>query len=96
MTGVDASEEMTSEQLEAMTGGELLRNEVLFKLKINLSSMKYIYLTFDIGWLFWSSAKHQEIITASERCACQQRFSCYHMFVDGTAETLCCLSRDSR
>lgn len=28
MTGVDASEEMTTEQLEAMAGGELLRNEV--------------------------------------------------------------------
>ncbi|XP_031624361.1 THO complex subunit 2 isoform X2 [Contarinia nasturtii] len=27
MTGVDASEEMTTEQLEAMAGGELLRNE---------------------------------------------------------------------
>lgn len=27
MTGVDASEEMTNEQLEAMAGGELLRNE---------------------------------------------------------------------
>lgn len=30
MTGVDASEEMTTEQLEAMAGGELLRNEVHF------------------------------------------------------------------
>lgn len=30
MTGVDASEEMTTEQLEAMAGGELLRNEVIF------------------------------------------------------------------
>lgn len=29
MTGVDASEEMTTEQLEAMAGGELLRNEVI-------------------------------------------------------------------
>lgn len=28
MTGVEASEEMTMEQLEAMSGGELLRNEV--------------------------------------------------------------------
>lgn len=28
MTGVDASEEMTDEQLEAMAGGELLRSEV--------------------------------------------------------------------
>lgn len=31
MTGVDASEEMTTEQLEAMAGGELLRNEVKIK-----------------------------------------------------------------
>lgn len=28
MTGVEASEEITMEQLEAMSGGELLRNEV--------------------------------------------------------------------
>lgn len=28
MTGVEASEEMTMDQLEAMSGGELLRNEV--------------------------------------------------------------------
>lgn len=28
MTGVEASEEMTMEQIEAMSGGELLRNEV--------------------------------------------------------------------
>lgn len=28
MTGVDASEEMTDEHLEAMAGGELLRSEV--------------------------------------------------------------------
>lgn len=31
MTGIDASEEMTTEQLEAMAGGELLRNEVIFE-----------------------------------------------------------------
>lgn len=28
MTGVEATEEMTLEQLEAMSGGELLRSEV--------------------------------------------------------------------
>lgn len=33
MTGVDASEEMTTEQLEAMAGGELLRNEVILTQK---------------------------------------------------------------
>lgn len=28
MTGIEATEEMTLEQLEAMSGGELLRSEV--------------------------------------------------------------------
>lgn len=29
MTGIEATEEMTLEQLNAMSGGELLRNEVI-------------------------------------------------------------------
>lgn len=32
MTGVEATEEMTLEQLEAMSGGELLRSEVNIQL----------------------------------------------------------------
>lgn len=31
MTGIEATEEMTLEQLNAMSGGELLRSEVIHK-----------------------------------------------------------------
>lgn len=44
MTGVDASEEMTMEQLEAMAGGELLRNEVnilQFSLARSIAFLEY-------------------------------------------------------
>lgn len=33
MTGIEATEEMTAEQLGAMSGGELLRSEVKFYAK---------------------------------------------------------------
>lgn len=78
MTGVDASEEMTNEQLEAMAGGELLRNEVIMnihiysqKLMVRLQTNNFTVFSLE-GWLLRSSAQHEEIITAFERCTRQQ------------------------
>lgn len=36
MAGIEAAEEMTSDQLDAMAGGDLLKNEVIF--------LKFIYI----------------------------------------------------
>lgn len=58
MTGIEATEEMTLEQLSAMSGGELLRSEVKRKKSWN-KFFAYIIVTFIMGvsgWLFWSSA----------------------------------------
>lgn len=35
MTGIEATEEMTSDQLDAMAGGELLRNEVNINMQLS-------------------------------------------------------------
>lgn len=43
MTGVDASEEMTDEQLEAMAGGELLRSEVGYAVNSKQSSSENFF-----------------------------------------------------
>lgn len=42
MTGVEATEEMTLEQLEAMSGGELLRSEV--SIQINTSKILLVVM----------------------------------------------------
>lgn len=47
MTGVDASEEMTTEQLEAMAGGELLRNEVNFHQFQSLKALRLSLIIFN-------------------------------------------------
>lgn len=39
MTGIEAAEEMTLEQLSAMSGGELLRSEVTQKRNFKLFSL---------------------------------------------------------
>lgn len=48
MTGVDASEEMTTEQLEAMAGGELLRNEVISRKRFTFKNTKYMLCTIRV------------------------------------------------
>lgn len=78
MTGVEASEEMTMEQIEAMSGGELLRNEVrnLPSLKIRglflkmrgincieQNNKKNSRTLFHLGWLLRTSTKYEKIIT---------------------------------
>lgn len=41
MAGVEASEEINAEQLDAMAGGELLRNEVIKKKFFLILFLKY-------------------------------------------------------
>lgn len=43
MAGIEAAEEMTSEQLEAMAGGELLKGEVR-NLKVHYFSSFHFYI----------------------------------------------------
>lgn len=44
MTGIEATEEMTLEQLNAMSGGELLRSEVFINIIILLPIILFIKL----------------------------------------------------
>lgn len=88
MTGVEAAEEMTTEQLDAMGGGELLRAEVLIKLILSqldfhtnlLNSKEYLIL----GGLLWPSPFFQEIWGKAAGSSVCQRFGRYFMHFDGT------------
>lgn len=47
MAGIEAAEEMTSDQLDAMAGGDLLKNEVIsLKILINQYMSAYIIINF--------------------------------------------------
>lgn len=50
MTGIEAAEEMTNEQLNAMSGGELLRGEVCLQIHFLVSSVSYTLLNFQAGY----------------------------------------------
>lgn len=77
MAGIEITNEMTSEQLEAMTGGEQLKAEVWSPICILISKCcllcqclnRQLMLHLLIGWVLWSNQEHQEVFTASKRCA---------------------------
>lgn len=72
MTGIEATEEMTLEQLEAMSGGELLRSEVStvdILIFMKFIDNKNIFLR--IGRLFQSSAQHEGIFATPQGCISQ-------------------------
>lgn len=49
MAGVEAAEDLTVEQLNAMAGGELLKAEVSVAIHWNLRFYGYLFF---VGWLF--------------------------------------------
>lgn len=79
MAGIEITDEMTSEQLEAMTGGEQLKAEVSTTNKVPFMSPNEIFIarpdalhlkfmSFFTGWLLWPDQEHQKVITAFKGC----------------------------
>lgn len=63
MSGIDITEEVTSSQLEALAGGELLQAEV----SKDLSREPAIFFFLFAGSLLQPGTQHQEVFPASER-----------------------------
>lgn len=63
MAGIEAAEEMTSDQLDAMAGGDLLKNEVIQVASTGKRILVYHLIKLFLGWLLQSSAQHKEIIS---------------------------------
>lgn len=58
MAGIEAAEEMTSDQLDAMAGGDLLKNEV------NLLKFPYIHIYIHIYYKkFYNYTKNFRLVT---------------------------------
>lgn len=53
MTGVDASEEMTDEQLEAMAGGDLLRSEVGYAMNSKQKFLRELFRNLS-NWIIFT------------------------------------------
>lgn len=91
MAGIEITDEMTSEQLEAMTGGEQLKAEVQ---KSIMSSVcmgcvcpavmsVFINMTVFTGRLLRPDQEHKEIFSAPEGCSAWPRTSAAAVFTHG-------------
>lgn len=105
MAGIEITDEMTSEQLEAMTGGEQLKAEVnILKTSIMCHSVclslvcvtHLIVYVFLAGGLLWSDQKHQKVFTASEGRTAGPWTGSSTLFAHGSATKWCCVLRGGR
>ena len=64
MSGIEISEDMTSSQLEALAGGELLKAEVAIKQPARIATL--VFINF-VGCLLLPDTQCQEVVTAIAR-----------------------------
>ena len=74
MAGIDITEQVTSQQLEALAGGELLKAEVSYCIASICTVSQRVWNPFlyfsphsltSLGCLLCTSSKHQEVLSAS-------------------------------
>lgn len=52
MSGIDISEEVTNDQLEALHGGEILKAEVC----VPASNRSFHFILPPLGWILWTNS----------------------------------------